>query len=44
MIHQLLMIIYQSKKSWAGITRQITSTDFEQANVEYIDFWLQDPF
>jgi cell surface protein SprA len=30
--------------SWAGITRQITSTDFEQQNVEYIDFWLQDPF
>src|SRR5690606_5600895 len=30
--------------SWAGITRQITATDFEQANVEYIEFWLQDPF
>lgn len=30
--------------SWAGITRQITSTDFEQANVEYIEFWIQDPF
>ncbi len=30
--------------SWAGITRQITSTDFEQANVEYIEFWLLDPF
>jgi cell surface protein SprA len=30
--------------SWAGITRQITSTDFEQANVEYIEFWVQDPF
>jgi len=30
--------------SWAGITRQLTSTDFEQQNVEYIDFWLQDPF
>ncbi|QCE41586.1 cell surface protein SprA [Psychroserpens sp. NJDZ02] len=30
--------------SWGGITRQITSTDFEQANVEYIEFWLQDPF
>ena len=29
---------------WAGITRQITSTDFEQANVEYIEFWMQDPF
>jgi cell surface protein SprA len=31
-------------QSWAGITRQITSTDFEQANVEYIEFWVQDPF
>ncbi|MCC1483005.1 T9SS outer membrane translocon Sov/SprA [Winogradskyella immobilis] len=30
--------------SWAGITRQITSTDFEQANVEFIEFWVQDPF
>ncbi|WP_400075040.1 cell surface protein SprA [Winogradskyella sp. R77965] len=30
--------------TWAGITRQITSTDFEQANVEYIEFWVQDPF
>ena len=30
--------------SWAGITRQITTTDFEQSNVEYIEFWLQDPF
>ncbi len=32
------------ENSWAGITRQITSTDFEQANVEYIEFWIQDPF
>ncbi|SFC87856.1 cell surface protein SprA [Algibacter pectinivorans] len=30
--------------SWAGITRSLSSTDFEQQNVEYIDFWLQDPF
>ena len=30
--------------SWAGITRQLTSTDFEQSNVEYIEFWLMDPF
>ncbi|PYE83623.1 protein involved in gliding motility SprA [Winogradskyella epiphytica] len=30
--------------SWAGITRAITTTDFEQANVEYIEFWVQDPF
>ncbi|MFL1010757.1 T9SS outer membrane translocon Sov/SprA [Flavisericum labens] len=36
--------ISDPENSWAGITRQITSTDFEQQNVEYIDFWLQDPF
>jgi cell surface protein SprA len=30
--------------SYAGITRQITSTDFEQSNVEFIEFWVQDPF
>jgi cell surface protein SprA len=32
------------EESWAGITRALTSTDFEQSNVEYIEFWLQDPF
>lgn len=32
------------QNSWAGITRQLTSTDFEQANVEYVEFWLMDPF
>ncbi|WP_299551919.1 cell surface protein SprA [Seonamhaeicola sp.] len=37
-------IIDNPDQSWAGITRQLTSTDFEQQNVEYIDFWLQDPF
>ncbi|WP_323789305.1 cell surface protein SprA [Psychroserpens sp.] len=36
--------VIDANDSWAGITRQITSTDFEQANVEYIDFWVQDPF
>ena len=36
--------VVDADDSWAGITRQITSTDFEQANVEYIDFWVQDPF
>ncbi len=34
----------EASNSWAGITRQLTSTDFEQQNVEYIEFWLQDPF
>ncbi len=34
----------QPDNSWAGITRQLTATDFEQANVEYIEFWMQNPF
>ena len=37
-------ILENPQDSWAGITRQLTSTDFEQSNVEYIEFWLMDPF
>lgn len=29
---------------WAGITRALTTTNFEQSNVEYIEFWLMDPY
>jgi cell surface protein SprA len=29
---------------WAGIMRGLTTTDFEQSNVEYVDFWVLDPF
>jgi cell surface protein SprA len=29
---------------WAGIMREIPTSDFESANVEYIEFWLMDPF
>ena len=29
---------------WAGITRALTTTNFQQANIEYIQFWLMDPF
>ncbi|MCP4552369.1 MAG: cell surface protein SprA, partial [Bacteroidetes bacterium] len=29
---------------WAGIMRKIESTDFEATNVEYIEFWMMDPF
>lgn len=37
-------VLNNPNSSWAGITRPLTSTDFEQQNVEYIEFWLQDPF
>jgi cell surface protein SprA len=29
---------------WGGIMRRIETTDFETANIEYIQFWLMDPF
>lgn len=31
-------------QSWAGITRSISTTNFETANIEYIEFWMLDPF
>ncbi|MES2411320.1 MAG: cell surface protein SprA [Bacteroidota bacterium] len=32
------------KKNFGGITRAINSTNFEQSNVEYIQFWVLDPY
>ena len=32
------------RSRWGGIMRKIESTDFEAANVEYIEFWMMDPF
>ncbi|MAN58534.1 MAG: cell surface protein SprA, partial [Flavobacteriaceae bacterium] len=29
---------------FGGISRQLATTDFERANVEYIQFWVMDPF
>ncbi len=29
---------------WAGIMRPLTTTDFETSNIEFIQFWLMDPF
>ncbi len=31
-------------KRWGGIMRGIDQTDFESANIEFIDFWMLDPF
>ena len=31
-------------KRWGGLMRSIDQTDFETANVEYIECWVQDPF
>jgi cell surface protein SprA len=32
------------KNNFGGITRAISTTDFEQSNVEYIQIWLLDPY
>ncbi|MER2998844.1 cell surface protein SprA [Pontibacter populi] len=33
------------RDNWGGISREITfDTDFDNANIEYIEFWLMDPF
>ncbi len=29
---------------WGGIMREIESSDFESQNIEFIEFWLMDPF
>lgn len=35
----------QSPESrWGGIMRSLPVTDFEQSNIEYVEFWLMDPF
>lgn len=32
------------KSRWGGIMRSLDQTDFETGNIEYIEFWLQDPY
>ena len=31
-------------RRWGGMMRKLDTNDFEQANIEYIEFWLLDPF
>ena len=31
------------KTRWGGMMRRLENTDFEKANIEYIQFWLMDP-
>lgn len=32
------------QKKWGGLMRSLDQTDFETANIEYIECWIQDPF
>jgi cell surface protein SprA len=29
---------------WGGMMRKLDTNDFETANIEYIEFWMMDPF
>jgi gliding motility-related protein len=31
-------------KRWGGMMRKLDTNDFEAANIEYIEFWMLDPF
>lgn len=32
------------EENWGGITRGLVTTDFQRSNIQYIEFWLQDPY
>ncbi len=32
------------EERWGGMVRQIDVNDFEAANIEYIEFWMMDPY
>ena len=32
------------ERRWGGIMRRLDNTNFEQSNIEYIQFWLMNPF
>ena len=32
------------RSRWGGIMRRIETNDFESANIDYIEFWMMDPF
>lgn len=36
-------LLYPEKR-WGGIMRKMENTNFEQSNIEYVQFWLLNPF
>ena len=32
------------REKWGGMMRKMDNTDFEAQNIEYIEFWMMDPF
>lgn len=38
------ILLNNPEKRWAGIMREIDNNDFEAANIEYLEFWMLNPF
>ena len=36
--------LFSPESRWGGIMRTLTTNDFEAANIEFIQFWIMDPF
>ncbi len=32
------------KENWGGMMRALNTTNFEQANIEFVEFWMMDPY
>ena len=37
-------LLLEPEKRWAGIMRKLETTDFELQNIEFVEFWVMDPF
>ncbi|MDO9154133.1 MAG: cell surface protein SprA [Paludibacter sp.] len=37
-------LLLNPRDRWGGIMRKLDVTDFETSNIEYIEFWIMDPF
>lgn len=38
------VILKNPENRWGGIMRRLETNDFQSANIEYIQFWMMDPF
>ncbi|MFT7602786.1 MAG: cell surface protein SprA, partial [Saprospiraceae bacterium] len=36
--------LFEPETRWAGIMRSLNTNDFQAANIEYLEFWLLDPY
>lgn len=36
--------LFNPKGNWGGMMRKLDTSDFETSNVQYIEFWMLDPF